>query len=170
MTVHVDSEEAFGQVVATAEKGIAKFSTIKVTALPSIYAMTFHGERVLNITGLYNVRPCLIGEYNVTESKICTNCSSGFFGIDPSIECDRCDGGANCTGGPVIAPHDGFWHSSPYSPLIHACLVSEACTYDGRNENLVDFFSNRTALDPSNKILLNEEYKLCSIVSTICFT
>lgn len=169
MTIHITSEEAFGQLVAGAEKGVANFSSIKVTALPNIYPMTFSGERVQNITGLYNVRPCLIGEYNVTESRICTNCSSGFYGIDPSIECDRCDKGANCTGGPVLAPRSGQWHSNPFSPQFHACLVSEACTFDGRNEELVNFYSNRTELMPSNKRLSNDEYKLCSKVSPVSF-
>ncbi|GMH39837.1 hypothetical protein BSKO_07741 [Bryopsis sp. KO-2023] len=162
LKVQVVSEAVSGQLVSGAVNGYVVFDAVTVTALPGNYQLTFTAPSLPNITAKYTIRPCIIGEFNVTENRVCTNCTQGFYGIRPKVQCDRCSPNAVCQGGPALAPKEGFWHSTPYSPQIHECLVEAACSYFNRTEILTDFFANRSKLNPSNDVLSNEVYPLCN--------
>ena len=42
-------------------------------------------------------------------------------------QCSSCPAQATCTGGAVVVPKPGFWHSSPQSTLMHRCPNPDAC-------------------------------------------
>ncbi|KAG2448430.1 hypothetical protein HYH02_006322 [Chlamydomonas schloesseri] len=41
--------------------------------------------------------------------------------------CLACPEDANCEGGPVLVPKQGYWHSAPDSALFHECPQASAC-------------------------------------------
>ncbi|GMH36924.1 hypothetical protein BSKO_04797 [Bryopsis sp. KO-2023] len=162
MKVTARSENVAGQLVSTAVGGVVTFDSLTVTADPGTYNLTFAAEGLPLITTEFSIRGCMVGEFNVTDKKICTNCSTGFYGLDPMVPCQQCDEKAMCSGGPVIVPVDGWWHSTPFSPLIHECLTEEACAFDGRSNLLSSFYLDRPNLDPSNDTVKNDAYPQCN--------
>ena len=75
---------------------------------------------------------CVAGE--VLDQGYCRKCLPSTYSLDPmgGASCSVCPGQANCTGGDVIIPLQGFWHSSSYSTQIHRCRhVDQVCLYNG---------------------------------------
>jgi len=66
------------------------------------------------------VRECVAGE--ISTGDACEVCRKGSYSLSEKNE-DNClpcpSEGAECPGGAVILPLDGWWHSSPYSAQIH---------------------------------------------------
>lgn len=158
------SENIAGQLVTVAEAGVATFDSITVTADPGTYEITFLANGLPPVTSSFSIRGCVLGEFNVTDKKICTSCSSGFYGHDPLVPCQQCSERAECTGGPVLVPKNGFWHSTPFSPQLHKCLSEDSCDYDGRIDKLMEFYSNRSALVPSDQPVGCDIYPQCGEV------
>lgn len=84
-----------------------------------------------NIT--VEVRPCEEGEvlsFNSSGVELCTACGPNTYSFNPrNTTCDSCPDHGNCsTGGAVIVPRDGYWHSHPRSPIMHRCPLLESCT------------------------------------------
>lgn len=169
LKVQAISEHIAGQLVSVAENGIVTFDALTFTADPGTYSLIFLADDLPPVRSSVTIRSCIIGEFNVTDQKICTNCSAGFFGLDPMVPCQQCHESAECTGGPVLVPRDGHWHSTPYSPQIHTCLSSEACSYDGRLDVLRTFYDDLHSLEPGNVLLSNFEYPQCSKVGFFTF-
>lgn len=167
LKVQAISEHIAGQLVSVAENGIVTFDALTFTADPGDYSLKFLADGLPPVESSVTIRSCMIGEFNVTDQKICTNCSTGFYGLDPMAPCQQCNEHAECSGGPVLVPKDGHWHSTPYSPQIHSCLSSEACSYDNRLEILSAFYADRNSLEPGDVLLTNSEYPQCSEVGMV---
>lgn len=100
------------------------------------------------------VLPCAIGEVAKDHGTRCERCDHRLFSLwsDPRAggmqaarqcsymkgsdawddlasypTCEPCPFNANCTGGAVLVPLEGFWHSAPNSTIMHACPMPEAC-------------------------------------------
>ena len=167
MKVTVSSQQGIvsGQLVATAVAGIIEFDSLVVTAHPGVYQLTFNAEDDVVAAFLVSlsIRRCNIGEHNITEGKICSVCQPGFYGFDPAIPCQACKSTANCSGGASQVPKNGYWHSTPFSPLFHECLVRRACAYANREENLSAFLDE--GIVPGTTVFTNERYPQCNEVS-----
>lgn len=65
----------------------------------------------------------------ITSAASCSNPAYPPGSI-PSSElptCEVCPDNAECSGGAVVVPEAGFWHSSPNSTVMHACITPKAC-------------------------------------------
>jgi len=153
-----------GQLVATAEAGVAVFDSLIVTAHPNTYTLSFNaeGDEVEELRASLSIRSCRMGEHNITEGKICSVCQPGFYGFDPKVPCQACKAEANCTGGSTLIPKNGYWHSTPFSTQFHQCLVTKACSYMERQEMLSTFHDGSNI--PGKKIYSNDEYPQCYTV------
>eukprot|EP00210_Caulerpa_lentillifera_P007342 g7018.t1 len=163
MKVTVSSNRGIisGQLVSTAEAGIVVFDSLIVTADPDIYTLTFQPEENI-VSSLFislSIRRCKIGEHNITQGKICSICQPGFYGFDPSIPCQACESQAKCHGGASVVPKDGYWHSNPFSPQFHECLVPDACSYPHRETKLTKALSK--GIKPVERVFLTDEYPQC---------
>eukprot|EP00877_Chromochloris_zofingiensis_P008141 jgi/Chrzof1/3580/Cz13g01060.t1 len=73
---------------------------------------------------------CVMGE--VFKGRWCERCGNNLYSLNPkNTDCDVCPAHANCTGGTVISPAVGYWHSSNYSTQIHKCPNPKACSQGG---------------------------------------
>ncbi|GMH38574.1 hypothetical protein BSKO_06458 [Bryopsis sp. KO-2023] len=162
LKVEAVSPHVLGQQVATTNKGQVLFDAVRLTAEPGDYPLTFTAPRVKNVTVRYSIRTCNVGEFNLTQNGICSECVEGFVGFQPEFPCDRCMANAHCPGGPVLLLDDGFWHSTPYSDQLHECLVDGACSYNNRRERLHEFYKNVNDLKPSRNHVENDVYPLCN--------
>ena len=86
------------------------------------------------------IRPCLPGESERQDA--CVQCQRDQYGFRPELECETCEANAVCEGKAVLVPANGFWHSSPFSPVFRRCIFPAACDYEGRRQNLTAFYQN----------------------------
>ena len=90
-------------------------------------------------------RACYPGE--VIQSNHCATCAVDKYEFDPSQEkCRSCEKNARCRGGAALVPIDGYWHSTPFSPVFCKCIDQKACQYEGRTDKLMAFYENASAL------------------------
>lgn len=170
MKVTVSSSRGIisGQLVSTADAGIVVFDSLIVTADPDVYTLTFQPEEsiVTPLLVALSIRQCRIGEHNITHGKICSVCQPGFYGFDPSVPCQACESQAVCKGGASMVPKDGFWHSNPFSPQFHECLVPHSCSYKDREEKLSEIFNQ--GIKPVERVFPESEYPQCRKVKPCC--
>lgn len=80
----------------------------------------FSFDDVAPVNVKVHVVGCSIGEVTAVTGTACTKCEKGYFSLNPENNtCDMCVENANCSGGAVILPVQGFWHSSPQSLQMH---------------------------------------------------
>eukprot|EP00803_Ostreobium_quekettii_P003270 evm.model.scf_1296.1 EVM.evm.TU.scf_1296.1 scf_1296:1031-7786(-) len=151
-----------GETIAMAKNGVATFTGLIGFDESGNRSVIFTSESLTSTSMTVEIRSCLVGEEEENEGKGCQRCPNNFYTFKPEQECLQCPEEAICTGGATLAPRDGFWHSTPYSPNILECIVRDACQYRGRASNLTAFYTNLTALMPSNLTLSNEEYPQCA--------
>lgn len=58
-----------------------------------------------------------------------------------------------------MVPSSGYWHSSPFSPIIQECLFEKACAFEGREKSLEEFYANRENLLVTAE--MSENYTQC---------
>jgi len=176
MKVTVSSSQGIvsGQLVSTAEAGVVVFDSLIVTADPDIYTLTFQPEVdiVSSLLLSLSIRHCRIGEHNITHGKLCSPCEPGFYGFDPSVPCQACESQAICAGGASVVPKNGYWHSNPFSPQFHECLVPGACAYRDRDQKLLEIVNK--GVKPVARVFPTEEYPQCRKVlllpiSMVCY-
>ncbi|GIM14711.1 hypothetical protein Vretimale_17650 [Volvox reticuliferus] len=140
--------ELLGGYEGTARNGTAIMSGLRVRALKGEnYTIQFRVEDamikgtveplVVNIT----VPPCSIGEVPRDDGYVCQKCDQRSFSLwqdtadlvdckydnlDDLI-CYPCPDGAECVGGAVLVPRQGFWHSAANSTFMNACPNPQAC-------------------------------------------
>ena len=94
----------------------------------------------------FSTRSCYPGEEETEIS--CDVCRPTEYTFSPaSPGCQQCEPHAICNGGAAMVPEDGYWHSTPFSPQFHECIVREACSYPGREEILTAFYADRYAVE-----------------------
>jgi len=153
---------ASGGLQSVVQKGYARFGVI-ITASPGDHQITIHGNRdEMDLPVHVSTRGCYIGEYNI-KNLLCGLCGEGSFTLDTNMDCQTCPTHGNCTGGAGLAPVEGYWHSTPFSPVMHDCLEFEACAYQGRQEILTEFYSKEASGGNLTVIAepFDEEYPQC---------
>lgn len=182
-----------GQRTAIAANGSVVFNSIRANTPPGIYSLTFSAMGLEPVIIPFSIRDCRPGEVNLTmrleavsdgelsaNQFICSNCSSGKFSFLPTVDCQSCSDHAICTGGSVMVPKDGYWHSSPFSIQFHKCLVKTACMYEmavpgltgkrDRSTFLIDFYAGLSLAgvmetSENHALFSNEDYSQCTKVS-----
>ncbi|GFR52978.1 hypothetical protein Agub_g15667 [Astrephomene gubernaculifera] len=148
--------DLLGNPTAQAGQGIASISGIRVRALKGNYTMQLDlsstvGLQVDPLVLDVTVPPCSLGEAVMDKGYFCSRCATNFFSLDVDNltntgttavregSCYACPDNANCTGGAVLAPLPGYWHSAANSTTMQACLNPAACRDgdDAANDALV---------------------------------
>ena len=149
-TVVIDSTRVYGVNVT---------NTLTITA---------EGNRDVYLQLNLTTRECYPGE--AVQSDHCVACADDKYGFDPSQEdCRNCEEHARCSGGAVLVPIAGYWHSTPFSPTFCKCIDQKACQYEGRTENLTAFYKDAAVLksrlddldDVINEGQMFSEYRQC---------
>ena len=90
----------------------------------------------------FTTRECVPGE--VESDTDCTPCPVDRYSFNTSSMCLDCEDHAQCPGGSVLVPEDGYWHSTPFSPRFRQCIIEEACVYRYRSDTLSKYYENVT--------------------------
>lgn len=163
MTVAINSSVTSGQTEAKAANGVVTFTKVVALGEPTEHPIIFvaASDTTKNFRTRLTIRQCIPGEARIEELNVCDVCDREYFGFNYNYSCDGCPSHARCDGGAVLIPEHGYWHSTPYSPLIHKCILEEACSFDGRTQGLRAFYADPFALTPSNEIIPNDVYPQC---------
>eukprot|EP00210_Caulerpa_lentillifera_P002083 g1998.t1 len=114
----------------------------------------------LSLKTNFTFRKCYRGE--IWTDATCAECPANFFSFEEGSHlCSSCPEHGLCSGGAILIPDEGYWHATPFSPRFHKCIVDEACKYEGREEKLSAFFTDKGNLQPSTKVLDNVSYPQC---------
>eukprot|EP00210_Caulerpa_lentillifera_P003172 g3031.t1 len=97
-------------------------------------------NRSLSVELNFSARACLPGENASVFS--CQACLPNQYSFKSQVGCRDCEDQAICPGRAALVPVRGYWHSTPFSPQFHECIVREACEYDNRLQNLIHYYSN----------------------------
>lgn len=131
-----------GQLESHFFRGEASLTETTVTGNPGDYSLTLHfsDKRMADINLYTELRSCAIGEQSVLHNTACQKCEAGTYSVQEPLEkCTECHGSAICRKW-GIAPKNGHWIPSPCVTQARECLSENACTYDGREEAMDDFF------------------------------
>ena len=163
---------AAGQVVSTASGGVAVFDALSLSAFPGQYEINFsvRGGRVEAVSANVTLRECRLGEHYNSEGFVCEACALESFTFYTNVShCVDCPEHARCAGNASLVPISGYWHSSPFSVIMHECFHYEACSYDSRQEDIEKMHSvkSREFLNrfdqEKHPVFTNEEYAQCSL-------
>ena len=172
--VRLDSDIsiAAGQVVSTASGGVAVFDALSLSAFPGQYEINFsvRGGKVEAVSANVTLRECRLGERHNSEGFVCEACDLESFTFYTNVSrCVHCPEHARCAGNASLVPISGYWHSSPFSVIMHECFHYEACSYNSRQEDIEKMHSGkiREFLDrfdqEKHPVFTNEEYAQCSV-------
>jgi hypothetical protein len=122
-----------GKTRVSAKKGVYTFSEIIITANPNSKvtfeinsnAIEDQNSSADQLLLPVDFRACLPGEALVGIS--CVACIPGLYSLDPTQSCTDCPTGAECYGGSLMVPKQGYWRSSKTSDDFMECLVPSAC-------------------------------------------
>eukprot|EP00210_Caulerpa_lentillifera_P006197 g5921.t1 len=163
---------ASGQIDVTAKSGILNFSALVVLAPAGTYTLKFLPQRqsIRKIIGKVEIRYCGLGEVNKSASFLCEICEFEFFSFNSKEDsCNPCPSHARCMGGAALVPSPKYWHSSPFSTIMHECLHREACSYKNRTRTLEKqhnegrkAFLHRFKVSEGVPVFTNEEYSQCA--------
>ena len=135
-----------GSVHVRLENGVGNFSGISGYREPGFYdvRVDFSSGSIPSFTILVEVRRCAIGEVSASNGAVCQRCKGNAFNFYPDrqdLGCQPCPEEANCDSH-VIRPRTGYWHSSPCSQHMQACLTERSCDEAGRDERLEEVGSS----------------------------
>ena len=119
-----DGKDLIGGSAVSRAKGVANFTSLKLQDQPGNYTLTVTAPDQPQLSAVnftVHIRGCLPGEVCADEIKTyCEACPPGYYSFDPSnSSCDACPDYANCSGGALLLPTPGYWHSAPRSPQVH---------------------------------------------------
>ena len=141
------SDAVVGDLRYRAANGIAVINNTAAWGINVSTTLTIVSERDRSIrldVGL-STRECYPGEIN--QVNICQRCPHDQYGFDPFLEkCESCEKNAECSGGAALVPKNGYWHSTPFSPVFRQCIEPDACSYEGRSARLVAFYEDGAGL------------------------
>jgi hypothetical protein len=144
-------------VVATDSGGLTSTLSVPVTVQGEDITRCPAGSRLASSNE--NCELCPVGTIRPAGQslRLCSACSLGSVvsgnrtaGVtcerdlslswDPLIgKCSPCPANANCSGGALVTPRAGYFHSGLYSFQFHRCLSAGACDYAGRDERLMEY-------------------------------
>ena len=162
---------AAGQVVSTASKGVAIFNALTLNAFPGQYEIVFsvRGSNVKAVGANVILRECRLGERYDSDGFFCEACPFESFAFHMNAtHCTECPDKARCSGSASMIPASGYWHSSPFSVIMHECLHDDACAYKNRQTDLetirgaqIQEFLDRFD-QQDTPVFTNQEYPQCS--------
>ena len=88
----------------------------------------------------FSTRECFPGE--IEASNECQLCQTDQYSFNTSSICSDCENRAKCSGGSSLVPIDGYWHSTPFSPQFHECIIKEACKRTDRETVLRAYYED----------------------------
>jgi len=150
-------------------EGSGNFTSVAGFARPGNYTLEIKNDNpsLETLVVVVMVRGCEVGEEPTRDGLTCQDCDAFSYNFDASQVggCKECPNEATCEGR-YIVPKNGHWHKSPCHDTVQECLAKEACTYQNREEALMNFTENstdcninRTTVDSYNDALCNEGYK-----------
>eukprot|EP00210_Caulerpa_lentillifera_P007403 g7075.t1 len=144
VSVYSENGIASGELQTVVKDGYALLNVV-IRAAPGHHEIQLQGSRsTLELPVRVSTRGCYIGERNIKD-LLCELCTEGSYSFDTNTDCQNCPTRANCTGGAVLVPVEGYWHSTPFSPVMHDCLEFDACAYTGRQQALMKFYSKQSS-------------------------
>ena len=147
LTLLLESDAISGERRYTAVNGIAeiRFTKAKGFGVSSNLIVLSERDPELHVDIPFSIRECYPGEI---QGDTCTSCHMNQYSFRPEEgSCQPCERDAICKGGANRVPKQGYWHSTPFSPVFRACIQKEACSYDGREDSLGNLL-NGTDDDP----------------------
>ena len=161
LAVNLISDNILGERRYTAERGIININNtqgIGIGVSGAILRIQAVQNPLLAAEIEFSMRSCFPGE-DVGDIE-CLPCRPLQYTIHPLPQgCLPCEDGAVCTGGAALVPVDGKWHSTPFSPQLHDCIIREACSYVNRTEVLSAFYADRHLMDETVRAF-NESIEL----------
>ena len=127
----------------TASKGIITINSTFMTGADILGTLRIRAAdgRQLSVSIDFSTLPCPDGELENDAGSGCFRCSANSYSFYPNAsQCLVCEENAQCSGTPALVPKEGCWHSTPFSPFIRRCPVEKACSYNGRTENLTQYY------------------------------
>eukprot|EP00210_Caulerpa_lentillifera_P007389 g7062.t1 len=164
MSVNIDSSIISGQRVASAKNGVVNFTRVIARGQPRHHLLVFEPNSltIKSIQRKFSIRQCFPGEFRIDDQNICDECREEYFGFNYTYNCDGCPDNAICPGAATLVPKNGYWHSTPFSPIMHECIMEDACSYKDREKKLRDFFKDPSQLEVENRTFNNEDYPQCA--------
>ena len=141
------SDAVVGDLRYRAANGIAVINNTAAWGInvSSTLAIVSDRDRNIRLDVELSTRECYPGEINQVD--VCQKCPRDQYGFDPFLEkCESCEKHAECSGGATLVPQNGYWHSTPFSPVFRQCVYSDACTYEGRRAHLLAFYEDGARL------------------------
>ena len=144
LTLSVTGKKTTGEKRYAAVNGKASIDNLQAHGIKIASSrVTIHVERDtrINTTMVFSTRECYPGE--IENDETCEPCPSEKYSFYPNDKegCMPCEENAICKGNASLVPKDGFWHSTPFSPLIKECFLKMACTSANRTADLQKFHS-----------------------------
>ena len=162
LDVSIISDDIVGDQRYSAVKGIVTIDNTQAWGINRNSIMTIASQRDSSISvDLHlSTRECYPGE--IEHDDVCNACPTDQYSFLPSrMKCESCEENAECAGGAVLLPTEGYWHSTPFSPVFHKCAYFTACHYDRRREKLMQFYEDPEGiarqLDRLDRYLENNE-------------
>ena len=148
LTLSLLSNDIVGDLRYTAVDGIAVINNTMAwgVGISSNVTIVSDSHPDISLQLKFSTRRCYPGE--LLQDNVCRKCPSEQYGFNPlSKGCNGCEENAKCHGGGVLVPSDGFWHSTPFSPLMQECIHHQACMYQGREQILTAFYDDNAKLN-----------------------
>ena len=139
------SDAIIGDLRYMASEGVAVINNTFAWGVNTSSTLRVVSERDRNVVLEVEIltRACRPGE--ITQADICRRCPPEQYGFHPSRgSCQNCETNARCHGGTTLVPSNGYWHSTPFSPIFHACIHPMACDESEREANLTAYYDNTT--------------------------
>eukprot|EP00210_Caulerpa_lentillifera_P004282 g4085.t1 len=143
LTIALSSAYILGDRRYTASHGIVEINNTFTHGVnvSSYLEVTVVGNEQILLLVNFSTRACRTGEF--TQNNLCQSCLADRYGYNGSMtSCQSCEENFICKGNATRIPQNGYWHSTPFSPIIHRCIRPKACDYEERELHLVRFFNS----------------------------
>ena len=141
----LESDAVIGDLRYEAVDGVAVINNTKAYGIDRSSTLKIFSQRdpKIKIELQMYVRGCHPGEFE--QGNVCNKCPIDQYGFNSTLnKCQSCEVNGKCSGEAVLVPTDGYWHSTPFSPVLRKCIQSVACSYAERSEQLTLYYKDLT--------------------------
>eukprot|EP00210_Caulerpa_lentillifera_P002964 g2830.t1 len=134
LEVIVDPDHLLGDLRYTAHNGIIQVDNLRVWGINVNLTLSIkkRGDDQIHMQASFMTRSCHPGEF--TDDNVCRECPPDRYNFNGQLNsCRKCEDDAICSGGAVLVPIEGYWHSTPFSPQFHRCFLHKACDFANRS-------------------------------------